>query len=61
MTDCRLCEYKNSCVFANQRIQELNNYDNEIIEKDDNRYEINPYKIYDGCKDYKINNLLYNI
>lgn len=53
MTDCRKCENRHNCVFSNVRIQEMKDYDNGIIQNDDNGNEINPYKIYDGCEDYK--------
>lgn len=51
MTDCRKCEYSDDCIDAKARINELNDYDMGII-KDDNGWQINPYKLYNGCDDY---------
>ena len=53
MTDCRMCKNKQNCVFAYERIQKLNDYDNGIIERDDNGNQIDCYKQYNGCEDYQ--------
>ena len=53
MTDCRMCKNNDNCVYACDRIEELNEYDDGIIYVDDNKVPIDPYMLYSNCDNYE--------